>query len=125
MRAKVLVIIPTLNKFPEKTIKSIISQTIKPTRIIIATGSRKVLEECLRRGFDSVYLRPNLSEHVGIRMTKAMNFALKSLKLEDYDYILKVDDDVVLHPRFIEASILTGADCVGGSGRVISCKYIH
>ena len=49
-------------------------------------------------------------------MAKAINFALQFTNVNDYDYILKVDDDVSLPPNFIELSLKLDADCVGGSG---------
>ncbi|MCQ5341411.1 MAG: glycosyltransferase family 2 protein [Candidatus Methanomethylicia archaeon] len=113
---KILAIIPVLNRYPKETIKSLLNQTIKPSRIIIAAGSSSVCQECKIHGIDCIYVKPNFYEHVGIRMTKAMNIALQSVNINNYDYILKLDDDVILPPKFIEMCIKENADCVGGSG---------
>ncbi|MEM3365971.1 MAG: glycosyltransferase family A protein [Candidatus Methanomethyliaceae archaeon] len=118
MRGNIIAIIPVLDRYPEETINSLNSQTLKPKRIVVAAGTIRVHKECKERGIESVLVNPNFDEHVGIRMTKAMNAALESLniRLEEYDYILKVDDDVILPPKFLELCVLEDADCVGGSG---------
>lgn len=113
-----LVILPVLDLYPEETINSLNSQTIKPERIIVVAGTTRVYRESKERGIETVFVKPNLTEHIGIRVSKAMNVAIRTLNinLNEYDYLLKVDDDVVLPPDFIERCILEGADCVGGSG---------
>ena len=113
---KILTVIPVLNRYSEKTIESLLEQTIKPSKIIVAAGHPSICEECSSHGIECYFVKPNFTEHTGIRMTKAMNFALKFLNLNDYDFILKVDDDVVLPPNFIERCLKLDADCVGGSG---------
>jgi len=44
-----------------------------------------------------------------------MNIALQFVNINDYDYILKLDDEI-LPPKFIEMCIKENADCVGSSG---------
>ncbi|MCQ5363292.1 MAG: glycosyltransferase family 2 protein [Candidatus Methanomethylicia archaeon] len=114
--SKILAIIPVLSKYPKETIESLLSQTIKPSKIVVAAGSQSVCKDCSVHGVECYFIEPDLTKHVEIRVAKAINFALQFTNVNDYDYILKVDDDVSLPPNFIELSLKLDADCVGGSG---------
>jgi len=117
---RILCLIPTLRDFPLRSLDSLLNQTVKPSKIIVISGSLR-LREYLRKNLslkgstrlEILYVKPNTQEHVGVRVGKAINAALENEKLELYDYILKMDSDVVLHPRCLELCIKKDSDLIG------------
>jgi len=116
----ILVLIPTLNDDPTSTVSSIRRQTITPSEIIVVVGSRslfcKLLDSHIVSRIKVVYLKPDMSEYLGIRVAKSLNYALNAVNLKEFDYILKVDADVELPPSFIEKNLEVGGDVVGKCG---------
>jgi hypothetical protein len=98
---KILAVIISVNP-PRKLIESLKNQTLKPTKIIIAN------------------YRVPTKYSVGQRSAYAFNRAVQNVNLEKYDYLIKLDDDVLLPPNFIEANIGL-ADYVG-EGRAMVLK---
>lgn len=60
-----------------------------------------------------MYVKPNMQEHVGVRVGKAINKALSTINLTKFDYILKLDADIILSRRYLEKSLNTRADLIG------------
>lgn len=52
-------------------------------------------------------------ESVGMRVARTMNHALATVNLREYDYVLRVDDDVFLPDNFLHANLLGNFDVVG------------
>jgi len=104
-----------------KLLRLLLGQTVAPERVIVAVGSRslerflaKILPlEGWSRKVEVVYVRPDLREHVGVRAAKAINRALERANLRLYDYLLKVDADVLMPLDYVERCLLLGADLVG------------
>jgi len=71
---------------------------------------------------EHIYVEPNLHEPLGKRIVIALNHALSKACLEDYDYLLRVDADVMLPKRFIEENLKVKADCVGTAGYAVLLK---
>ena len=70
-----------------------------------------------------IYVRPELSEHVGVRVGKAINHVLSNIDLGKYDFLLKIDADVAIPLDFIERCLRLEADLVGlGSFMLVRTK---
>jgi len=122
---KILAVIPTLADDPTETIKSISEQTVKVSKILVAVGSKELYEKLTSKNLNGVeyfYVKPDFREPLGKRVATAINTVLAKENLREYDYLLKVDDDVVLPKRFIEENIEINADYVGGSGYAMILK---
>lgn len=93
---KILCIVVSLGA-AEKTIESIHTQTIEPLKIVFANKKYNF-------------------RYVGERAGSAMRDALSKENLDDFTHVLRVDGDVTLPKRFIEAALNLDADLVGRSG---------
>lgn len=126
MKLKILAVIPTLNDDPTETIRSLKSQTIKVSRILVAVGSKDLYQKlALNNDYENVeyvYVKPNFKDPIGRRIATALNYVLSMVKLEDYDYLLRVDADTVLPKHFIEENLKVNADCVGKAGYAMLLK---
>ncbi|MEZ0346876.1 MAG: glycosyltransferase family A protein [Infirmifilum sp.] len=117
--ARVFVVIPTLRDPPIYALRSLFKQTLKPQKIIIVAGSRK-LEEIVSRWagefkglVEVTYYRPDMMEHVGVRVGKALNYVFERENLQQYDYLLKLDADAVLREKCLEDCVNREADLIG------------
>jgi len=122
---KVVAVVLTLDESPMDTIRSILQQTIKVSKILVVTGSYRLFKLLSRQESDIVkflYLKPNMNEPLGVRVSKAINFALEHVNIEDYDYLLRVDADIILPKRFIEENLKAEADYVGKAGYCMLIK---
>ncbi|HUU88381.1 MAG TPA: glycosyltransferase family A protein [Candidatus Glassbacteria bacterium] len=63
-----------------------------------------------------------MNDYSGKRIATAINIALNQVNLHEYDYILRVDADTILPPRFIEKNQKANADYLGGSGYAMLLK---
>lgn len=99
MRERILVIIPSIFGAKE-TLRSLNDQTLKPTEIIV-TDKR----------FNSPFQ--------GVRIAKAINSTLATVNLDDYDWILRTDDDIVLPSNFLALNSSVEADIVGAGGTIM------
>jgi len=87
----------------------------------VVAGSRIVASRLAERfrgnvpsiPLEVIYVRPDLREHVGVRVAKAINQALRTLDLPAFDYLLKVDADVLMKTDYLEKCVSLGADLVG------------
>ncbi|MEM4899998.1 MAG: glycosyltransferase family A protein [Thermofilum sp.] len=111
----ILAVIPTLKDDPSEAVRSLLRQTLRPTRIIVVSGSKSLEKAISRKSccLKVVYVKPELKEHVGVRVGKAINAALAGENLAKYHYLLKLDADVKLHPESLERHVRLGADLVG------------
>ena len=123
---KILVVIPTLDDDPTDTIKSLLRQTVKVSKIIVAVGSLKLYQKLISRYGDNViefvYIKPNFRDPLGKRVAVALNYALSKVCLSEYDYLLKVDADTTLPSHFIEENLKVNADYVGKVGYAMLLK---
>jgi hypothetical protein len=121
----VLAIITTLDEDPLRTIASLKNQTLKVSLIIVVIGSIALYDRLKNRSSEDIlflYLPPDMTEPLGVRLAKAINFALEQVDLNKYDYLLKLDADVVLPARFLEENIKVNADYVGRAGYTMLLK---
>lgn len=111
---KVCVVIPVYGEDPGPLIASIKNQRGVHSDIFVAVGSLKRFM-MLQEKQDAIYqfVEPNLNLTVGVRIASAINQILERVDLAKYDYLLRVDADVVLPPSFIKACIKQNADLVG------------
>lgn len=96
--SRILVLIPSVRGVSDGTWKSINSQSIGVSRIVV---SDKIFPSYLS---------------VGERASKSINESIKYVDLKCYDYILRTDDDAYLPSNFLEENLKLNADVVGSSG---------
>ena len=89
----------------EVILLSILQQTQLPDEVLIADDGSGVDTERLidkyRRVFD-IPIKHAWHEDRGFRKSLILN---KAVKLSDVDYIIEIDGDIILHPRFVEDHI--------------------
>lgn len=95
-RPRVLALIAS-NEPSERIRRNLETQTLPPTKILLADRTFK-------------------DKFVGTRVTRALNEAISSVDLGAFDWIMRVDCDVILPDRWIERSVGSGADVVGRAG---------
>lgn len=94
-KPKIVCIIPVLpSDIRPQTLQSIMAQTVPVTFTILLT--EKAYEQTL-----------------AAKVSRVLNDGIKHIKLEDFDYILRVDGDAALPPTFIEDNLKGNADVVG------------
>jgi len=120
--ARILAVVPTLREDVRRVLRLLFNQTVKPELAIIVTGSsslEKFLVKTLKleKSFSSkirvVYVRPELNEHVGVRVGKAINHVLSLIDLRRYDFLLKIDADTAMPLDYVERCLKLKADLVG------------
>jgi glycosyltransferase involved in cell wall biosynthesis len=87
------------------TILSVMNQTIKPDEIVIADdGSSKETQELIKvwQLKLSIPVIHSWQEDIGFRLATSRN---KAISKSSGDYIIMIDGDLVLHPKFIENHI--------------------
>lgn len=96
---KILCLIPTLpNEIKDKTLHSIFNQTVSTDYIFLLT-----------KKMDTKVSLPQ-------KISSILNDGLIGIKLESYDYILRLDSDTILPPDFLEKHVALNVDVVGGEG---------
>jgi len=112
---KYIVVTPTKNeeKYIEKTIISMLNQRIKPIKWIIVDDcstdrtAEIVSSYCEKYDWIELYhLNRNKGRRPGSGVIEAFEFGLHQVKNVDYDYIAKLDSDVMFDSDFF-AKILT------------------
>jgi glycosyltransferase involved in cell wall biosynthesis len=89
----------------EVIFKSILQQTQLPDEILIADDGSGLETEMLITKYSKIFKMPvkhAWHEDQGFRKGIVLN---KAVKLSTSDYIIEIDGDIVLHPRFIEDHI--------------------
>lgn len=110
-----IIITPARNeaKFIEKTLQSVIGQTIKPKIwVIVNDGSTdttgNIVEKYIRKN-DFIHLinRNSCNEQRagGAKVVQAFNVGFNLVKNEDYDFIVKLDADLILPKNYFEEII--------------------
>ncbi len=125
MVPKILAVIPTLADDPSDTIKSLMEQTVKVSKILVAVGSWRLYQKLISNGIgiaEYFYVKPNFKDPIGKRVAVALNYLLSKVCLEEYDYLLRVDADTILPNRFIEENLKADADYVGKAGYAMLLK---
>ena len=114
-KAKYILITAAKNEelFIEKTIRSVLNQTIKPERwIIVSDGStdrtNDIVEQYWNKNkfIDLITLPPNEERNFSSKVN-ALNEALKKTGLMEYDFIGNLDADVTLENGYYEDVIRT------------------
>jgi biofilm PGA synthesis N-glycosyltransferase PgaC len=111
---RIFIILPVKDEanFIEKTLKSIISQTLKPAKVIIVDdGSRDNTVEIVS-GYTRLYpwiLLKKKGEQslrsVGPGTIKSFNFGLLNENLDECDFICKMDGDVEFKEEYFETLV--------------------
>ena len=107
---KVCIIIPVFNEeeFIEKSINSIINQTVKPEKVIYVNDSstdntRKIIDK-ISNNYEWIDIIDHKSKNQhfpGKKVVEAFNFGLKKLNVK-CDVICKFDGDIELPKNYIE-----------------------
>jgi len=101
---KILCVIPSLpSDLHFSTIQSILTQTVPVHMILILP--------CEVKG-----------KTVAEKLSKVLNEGLSHIKLEDFDYILRVDGDVILPCNFLEENLKGEPDLCTGAGYAMLIK---
>lgn len=120
-RHEYVVITPVRDEsaFIEKTIKSMITQTVLPREwIIVDDGSTDgtpniVKRNCHQYGWIKLIRNPaarNRRDIGGGAPAKAFNLGLKHLSTESYDFLVKLDADLSFEPNYFELLLKEFAD---------------
>ena len=106
---KVCIIIPVFNEeeFIEKSINSIINQTVKPEKVIYVNDSstdntRKIIDK-ISNNYEWIDIIDHKSKNKhfpGKKVVEAFNFGLKNLNVK-CDVICKFDGDIELPKNYI------------------------
>ncbi|MEM3684067.1 MAG: glycosyltransferase family A protein [Conexivisphaerales archaeon] len=119
MKPRILAIVTTLNEMPSTTLQSIMTQTIEVSKTFIVVGTYKLYQALLDLSSDKVsvlFQRADMTKPLGIRLARAINYALQQVDLKEYDFVLKVDADIVLPNRFLEENCKLKAAYIGRAG---------
>ena len=110
---KVCIIIPVFNEqdFIEKSVESLINQTIKPAEVIYVNdnstdNSKNIIKNLISKcEWIRVIDHKSFQKHVpGSKVIEAFNFGLKNLETQ-FDIICKFDGDIILPKNYIEKII--------------------
>lgn len=109
---RMLVISPVRNEaeFLQRTIDSVVAQTIRPTAwMIVDDGSSDQTPEIARRATEQhdwirLHRRPDRGVRaVGGGVIESFNDGLRHFDLAEFDYVVKMDGDLEFAPRYFEA----------------------
>ncbi len=121
---KIIAVIPTLNDDPTETIRSIISQSVRVSKILAVIGSKSLYDKLVTKlePTEYVYVKPDFSQPLGKRVAVAINTALAKEALEEYNYILKVDAETILPRDFVKENLKNLPDFIGSGGSAMLFK---
>lgn len=101
---KILCIIPCLPEdFNSKSLISILNQTVPVDMIVLLPKRVK-------------------GKTIGEKLSKVLNEGLSRIKLEDFDYILRIDSDTVIPANFLEENLKDKPDLCGKAGHAMLIK---
>jgi glycosyltransferase involved in cell wall biosynthesis len=109
-----LVISPVRNeaKYLERTIASMVAQTVRPARwVLVDDGSSDATPEIIERAaaehpWITLYRRPDRGKRqVGAGVVEAFYDGLAQVNLDDYDYLCKLDGDLEFSPTYFQRMI--------------------
>jgi len=101
---KILCVMPCLPEdFNPRSLISVLNQTIPVDMVILLP------KKVQGRGIDE-------------KMSKVLNEGLSHIKLEDFDYILRVDSDTVIPKNFLERNLKGEPDLCGKAGHAMLIK---
>lgn len=107
---KVLCVIPVLlgEEFVD-ALESVVKQTVKIDYVLLT----------FKKG-------PKVSK-IGQKMSAVMNDALRKIRLKEFDYLLRVDTDMVLPQDFLEKNLKGNPDYVGNTAgaQIIRVSSFH
>lgn len=96
-------------RYVERTIRSVIDQTLKPVLwVIVDDGSRDSTPEIIRRYLSThPFIRLVSNPNAGVRqpgsaVIRAFNYGYESIGASDYDFIVKLDCDLSFEPDYFE-----------------------
>lgn len=119
-RLKIAAFILAFREVPIRVLKCLSTQTVKPSKVIIVAAYESA---CVQRFSDldieCIVIPPNLNLTVGERVGISLSVAFRKIRIEGYDYLLKLDDDVVFDERFIEDNVGSGYDLMGRGAAMI------
>lgn len=125
MLMRILAVIPTLNDDPTETVDSILTQSVEVSKIIVVIGSETLYSKLLSSSaerIEYVYVKPDFSQPLGIRVGRAINTVLSKENLREYDYILKVDAEVTLPKDFVEENLRDKPGFIASGGTAMLFK---
>lgn len=118
---RVIAFILAFKDRPIKVLSCLSRQTVKPEKtIIVAAYSSACVESYQGLSISCEIIPPDLSLTIGERVGISLTIAFKKHRIEKYDFVIKLDDDVSFDEHFIEENIKAGYDVMGrGSGMII------
>jgi glycosyltransferase involved in cell wall biosynthesis len=110
MNNSYVLITPARNEeaYIEKTIQSVISQSVKPLEwIIINDGStdktREIIEKYVEKyNWIKIIERPDEGHRPGVGVVEAFYTGYSQIENKDFDYIVKLDGDLSFEPFYFE-----------------------
>ena len=131
----IYIITPVKNEYEyiEKTITSMINQTIRPYKWLIvddgSTDDTRLIIENYTSKYDWIELlkkdSTNEARSGGSKVVRAFNFGYERIKHENFEYIVKLDGDLILPPDYFEKIIqeFESNNNLGICGGTIVNKY--
>lgn len=114
MKLKYYIIIPAYNEelYLEATLQSLMDQTILPDKIVVvddhSTDNTYSIAKAFSEKYPFVSVVKNISEsqhEPGSKVIRAFQKGLKTLKIDDYDFIVKADADLIFPENYFKTII--------------------
>ncbi len=120
-KPSIIAFIMAFREKPDRVVKSLMYQTMPPDKVIIVAAYKSA---CIEK-IDCLVDPPNMKLSVGERVGKALTKAFARYDISMYDYVLKLDDDVILPRDFVEVHTRSGFDVIGkGQALLIRTKAL-
>jgi len=108
-KTSIIAFITAFDKKPHRVVKLLSNQSTPPDKIVVVAAYDKA---CIK-GIDCFVDPPDMNLSVGERVGKALTKAFTKYDISKYNYVLKLDDDVILPRDFIKIHIDSGLDIIG------------
>lgn len=103
-KKKILCVIPSLPEdLNPQCVKSVLAQSYPVDMVVILP-------------------RKHQAKLLGAKLSKVLNEGFSHIKLEGFDYVLRVDGDVILPCNFLEENLKDNPDLCGGAGYAMLIK---